>query len=351
MKKWLGYFAVLLFAPLAMTGCTSWGDASLKVPEKKRLVEIMKDDGIISLPYTVYGAGVFLVDMQIGDGPSHSFMIDTGATKSALYKSSLNKLGLGYHGKAAMVVHGINSQGARPVVKVPMLKIGSQSFTDFDMVVLEDRLNIEGQKILPIGLIGMDILAQFRVYVDSDNRRFNLIPKNIPSPRFPAKWRTVNLIANPFVEYDHGLHFLEIRLGNYLMPALLDTGAEDNMMNWSISQYPQLKRARKKLYEKWVVEGAVGSFDPRYIVKTRNIRSGQKFWDESEFLVVDFDGLDILGVKEQPFLIAGSPLLAEQTFYIDFAENFMRFKPAKALQRGRTLTSTTTVYNDKNVEQ
>jgi hypothetical protein len=98
-------------------------------------------------------------------------------------------------------------------------------------------------------------------------------------------------------------------------------------MNWDAATYPNLKRARKKLYEKWLIDGAVGTFEPVYRIKAQKFRAGQKYWDEHDFLVTNFDGLEILGIENEPFVIASGNLFMGKTFYIDFTEDFILFKP------------------------
>ena len=308
---------------------------------------MLSSDKVISLPYKVYGKGIYAIDVTTAEGKNLPFIIDTGATRSAIFKSTLRQMGIEPSDNSIMNIHGISDKAFRPVATIPSMMIGTKIFTNHAVAVLEERKLPVEQSINPRGLIGMDILSDYRLFVDSETRTFNLIPRSLPAPKIPYKWETVELYTNPFVDQDHDLHFMKIRLGNHLLPALLDMGSEDNMMNWSVSKFPQLKRVRKKLYETWIVEGAVGTFDPLYRIKTRNIRSGQKFWDSTDFLVMDFDGLEILGIDNQPFLIAGSSMFSEQTFYLDFADNFMRFKPKQNSVRAKSLTVTNTVYRDK----
>ena len=86
----------------------------------------------------------------------------------------------------------------------------------------------------------------------------------------------------------------------------MDTGAQFNMMNWNINRFPKLRTIKRKLRRNWVLQGAVGSFKPVSRIKAENARAGQKFWPESEFLVFDFESLNVLGIDGKPFVIAGN---------------------------------------------
>lgn len=348
MKRWMTYLLVGAAAAL-MAGCSA--SPSLNSEAKPSLARLMKSDGIISLPYEVYGKGVYSIPLEDHTGHVGAYLVDTGATRSALFSSTVRRLDLKPVEGRTITVHGMAETGDRPAVLVPLLKVGPAEYNDHLVAVLEDRSDALERQVKPAGLIGMDVLADFRVYVDARTQTFNLIPKDLPAPKLPPTWRNVMLKPNPFNGQGNGLHFMEIRLGNHLIPALLDTGSEVNMMNWNATKFPQLRSARKRMYNNWVMEGAVGTFDPVYRIRAKNFRSGQKFWDEHEFVVMNLDSLEILGVKDEAFLIASSNLFAEQTFYIDFGEDFLSFKPADSRDHGGTLTSRTTVYQRREGEQ
>lgn len=338
----------LIFAALFMMSCQT---ADIGSRDTVTLRETLQSEQIVSLPYRLYHDRVFTVDVVAPDGRVLPFLVDTGATKSALYRRSLSRLNVSVDGGREIQVHGMHKMGARPVISVPELALGPRKLENFEFAILDNRIGDRVTGLQPAGLIGMDIMSDYRIYVDAEAKTFNLIPRSLPSPKIPYMWERVELEKNPFSEHDHGLHFMKIRVGNQLMPALLDTGSEDNLMSWNVSKFPQLRRARKRLYENWLMEGAIGEFEPDYAVSVKNMRSGQKFWERSEFVVVDFKGLGILGLKDESFLIAGSALLVDETFYVDFAENLMRFKPERQGGRARSLTSTTTVYQDKERAQ
>ena len=71
------------------------------------------------------------------------------------------------------------------------------------------------------------------------------------------------------------------------------------------------------------MQGAVGVFKPQTKIRLRHFRGGQKFWEDKDFIVMDFESLDILGVADQPFIIAGMNLFAGETIFIDFERNFL----------------------------
>ena len=123
------------------------------------------------------------------------------------------------------------------------------------------------------------------------------------------------------------MHFIELRVDGRKTPALLDTGSEFNAMNWNSASYTQAKHLRRKLRKDWALQGANGTFDPVAKANLKLIRSGQKFWEDKDFIIMDFKSLDILGAEDDPFIIVGMNLLAEETVVLDFENNIMAIKP------------------------
>ena len=330
MNSWKKYGLCVLAVSL-VNGCSTYnGDTKAS---QLSLTDIVVEEGVISLPYRSFGRGIFVIDALDHTGFSRPFLIDTGATRSAIFTSTQKDLGLPKESDLSFKIHGMADNAERPAVILPSLRFKTHEIRNHAFVLIKDRQEYFTSDIKPAGLIGMDILKDFRIFVDADAKSLTLIPQRLPSPKLPLFWKTVSLKENPYGDGWYNLHFFDIRIGNQLLPALLDTGSEINLMNWDAATYPNLKRARKKLYEKWLIDGAVGTFEPVYRIKAQNFRAGQKYWDEHDFLVTNFDGLEILGIENEPFVIASGNLFMGKTFYIDFTEDFILFKPAASSQR------------------
>lgn len=334
MSPYLRHMVAALAAFAVLTGCSSVSSTSKSRP-KKSLEQTLSSKKIVRLPYKSFGQGVYAVSLPTFTGEDMVFLVDTGATQSAVYKSTVRKIGAENLSDETVTIHGMIDNEDKPIVYFPGLKIGKKTYKNHKMAVLSDMTRSEETRIKPAGLLGMDILSDYRIYVDAEEKVFNLIPRKIPAPQLPGSWRYIALKSNPFQIDEHDLHYMEIRLGHQLLPALLDTGSEASIMNWSVSRFPGLKRARKKIYDDWVLSGAIGEFDPVSRVRVKNFRAGQKFWKAQDFIVMDFDNLDVLGINDQPFIIAGVNLLAERTFYLDFETNQLLIKPDEYDLAGR----------------
>ena len=284
---------------------------------------------VVPLPYKEFGKGVFVVDIGVANLGPRPFLLDTGATRSAVFEDLAKELALVPQGQEAVMVHGMTAKDLKQRSTIESMSVGPHVYQDVSVVILSERKDKPADKVLPQGLIGMDILSKFRLYVDGPEKMIYLIPVSLPELKPPPYWRKIQLIKNPYSETDYGLHFFEMRVGNKLVPALFDSGSEINIVNWNSVHFPQLKSMRRRLREKWVIDGAVGEFDPVTVVNMQNFRSGQKRWDKREFYVMDFDNLGILGVESQPFIIAGANLFAGGSFYVDFETDQLIVRPTE----------------------
>jgi len=329
---------LLLLALFLLSACETMSSSSGieldKVDSKK---------GILQFSLTETSSGRLVVPVSLPNDHHVNLLLDTGATQSALFAKDWNKLDIQSEKIDMVQIHGMAAAGLQPVVSLPYMKIGSQTVQDIRLARLDnlDTFQLLGE-IEHDGILGMDILEKFHLYVDGPNRVLNLIPLKLGPLIPPVSWKKVELKPNPYDDVnERNLHFMEIRLGNRLTPALLDTGSEFNLMNWETAQYPQIRNLKKRLREKWKLEGAIGEFRPLAKVNVNGYRIGQKSFDESDFLILDFDSLAVLGIEEEPFIILGSQALKNQHYVIDFENNQMAFQPGKndvnGISRGESL--------------
>lgn len=325
MKLWRIFISIMMGG--AITAC-----ASAPKPYGLTLTDIEQDRRVITydLPPTKFGRMV--VEVGMPDGQSTMMMLDTGATRSAVFASESTRLGLTRLPGTTVRIHGMVGSGVQPVTKVPEMRLQGTVLRDVTLAILKNPDREARQKELHSGILGMDILSKFHLYVDGPQRILRLIPVGVGTPRVPTDWRIVDLEGNPFTEDGRALHFMKIRLGNSLTPALLDTGSELNLMNWNTSRFPQLRSLRRRLRETWVIEGANGTFDPVSKIGVDGFRAGQKRWGKDSFVVLNFDSLGILGMGDDAFVILGATALKNERYVLDFANDRLSFAPTTDTQ-------------------
>jgi len=317
-----------LLLSLVSAGLLCFGGCASR-PDKPVALETALSTGTaIPIKMSLTEGGLILLEDIKINGLSFDFIMDTGATQSAIFKSSLEQLDLNLTSYEDTMVHGMMQSKQHRLVNIPNFEIGSIQFLIKSMVVLEDRDLGIGQRIDYDGLIGMDVLSNYQIYVSPESGEMSFI-SNTSHIFVPNHWRRVELLENPFLADNRDLHFIELRVDGRLTPALVDTGAEFNAMNWSSASFSQAKYVKKRLREGWELQGAVGTFEPVAKVNMELVRSGQKFWRDKDFIIMDFNSLDVLGTTDEPFIIAGMKLFSDDTLFMDFERNYIAMEPKK----------------------
>ena len=312
----------LLLVALYLAACET-----VPRPQGLSISDIETDPRVQSftLPQTPHGRMV--IEAGLPNGRQVNLMLDTGATRSALYASEWEKLDTAGDGQKEVRIHGMLAADIQPLMTLPTLRLGTTTLRDVPIARLNNPEREARERELHDGILGMDILSQFHIYVDRPAEILKLIPKEIGQITPPPAWRIVSLKPNPFLEDGRALHFMDVRLGNALTPALLDTGSEFNLMNWNTSRFPQLRAVKSRLLKKWEIEGAVGTFQPVSKIRATDYRAGQKLFEGTDFIVLDFESLDVLGIEDNPFIIIGADALKNERYVLDFERDKLTFAP------------------------
>jgi len=296
------------------------------------LSEILQAPDVVTLPYEVTEAGLFQVEVGIGEKLVSKMILDTGATRSAIYKHLQNQLDIGLSGETIRI-HGMVESGLRPELISPYIKIGGRKLEGLSVAVLEDLPKDSHNARPQGGIIGLDILADYYVYFDNQSGLLSLIPRHYTHINLPPEWLRVHLKNNPFGLDMQTLKYMDIRVTGKIVPALFDTGSEINAINWSAINHPQIKLEQRRLRKNCRLRGAVGEFDPKVKIRLVKFRSGQKFWDLREFIVLNFQSLDVLGVNDQAFMIAGANMFSDTSFWLDLKGDEILFDPTEGREK------------------
>ncbi len=302
--------------------------ASYNYPPKSMTINHLLDKRFSALPVQVMDNGLLTVPVRINDAKPVRFMIDTGATRSAIYKSSALELGLPIESEKTVQIHGMIQNERRPEIRASKFVLGNYSVINTPLAIL-DRPKDEALEIETdlSGILAMDILINYQLIFDHKSKTLHFTKNRKKPLKIPQHWKQIKLTTNPYIDDGRNLRFLEMRMIGSNTSALLDTGSELNIMNWHVAKYPNVRQLRKRLRETWKLTGAIGQFKPRVRAQIKGFRAGQKYWRNQEFIVMDFDSLDILGIKDKPFIIAGVGLINETSFILDFRHNILALSP------------------------
>lgn len=307
------------------------GSGCVSAPRKRAgnlsLNALLQNPAVQLYSLSTTSHGRMIVDMALPNGRVVKMMLDTGATRSALYNYEWQQLSTVSEPAEMIRIFGMISTGVHPVKYLNSVMIGGHQIDNVTLARLPiPDVDVRARESHD-GILGMDILSHFHLYYDGPRRELRLIPTDLGTPSAPVQWRIVPLSSNPFLEDGRNLHFMKLRIGNVLFDGLLDTGSEFNLMNWNIKRFPRLRAARRRLKERWEIEGAIGSFSPVFKVTAENVRAGQKLFDHNEFIVLDFETLNVLGIEGRPFAILGADALKDERYILNFQNDTMVFEP------------------------
>jgi len=333
---------IILWVLSILVACSSI--YSEKSDHPATLKDVIQHSDVITIPLRVLPDGLMAVDVTLNEQSQARFVLDTGATKTAVFSDLRMRMDDIETAPQRVMIHGMTQKEETETITLPSLQFGSAIFTGLNVAVLSNPKQNDVAHMSIDGLIGMDILSHYRLFVDAKSSKVSFIPQKLERPFIPSSWRKIALIANPFTDKDRRLHFITVLIAGNYTPALLDTGAGFSAVNWAVADVPQLRAARRRLFNEWQIQGAVGEFSPVARVYLSHVRAGQKTWKGEEFIVMDFDALNILGGANEQLMIVGMNLLKGHNFYIDFWANELAIMPT--LEELNALPRTaTTIYN------
>lgn len=284
------------------------------------LEKLLSSENVMALPFEQSEDGLIYLSVKRFDETGR-FVMDTGATRSAIFEDS--KLAMEAESQTVGIanIFGLIDTGTYPLIRLEDLRLGKKPLSGLSLALLPDRKDKKSKDM--DGVLGMDFLEQFRILIEANKKTVYLISKQAPDVILTPSWVPVDLISNPIEGAESRLRFFDLRIGNHKLPALLDTGSEVNLINWNATKIPEIRRMKKRLFENWKVKGAIGEFKPRAKVRVKYLRSGLMRWGASEFIVLDFDHLERIGLAEEPLAIGGFPMFYDRTVFIDFSSNQM----------------------------
>lgn len=268
--------------------------------------------------------GQYTVEVLLnGEGP-FVFMIDSAATRTCIFEKTLAKLNL-EDPTTESLISGMTAARMRPTVTLQSLSFGKSVFEDHSVVVLEDW---DDQVERLDGILGIEILQKFALAFSHGENRLRIRNRFNPRAIKYKGWNKIHLISNPYPVEDYGLKFTGAKIGKRLIPAMIDTGANFTTISWSSLDGTRLAKEKKRLREEWVIQGAVGEFKPRMIVKLDKLNIGGVPLFKHELLLMDFEQLQVNGHGQYPLIIAGIDLMGGRDFVLDLKNDALYVEPS-----------------------
>jgi len=240
-----------------------------------------------------------------GVGP-FPFIIDTGASRSIIYRSLTAMLKL-----EAIPFQSRNIITANGYRRALIYPIG-------DIFALGRTLQIAETVALPDipgssakGLIGVDLLSGRILHVRPQASLAELVTDSHVFDG-PA-WTAVQ--GRPVA---YGSLALSVEIGGVTVPVVVDTGASDTVINKAGAE-TLLRAASGVRSEKTTAVVARGRAVAREKLILPNFSLGSKSFEDTRIYVADVPVFRLLGASKVPAIILGMNVLKQQDFAIDFA--------------------------------
>jgi predicted aspartyl protease len=182
---------------------------------------------LADLPLTI-AAGKLFIPATLNQA-QESFILDTGASTTAISSDAAGRLSIPHDFDTAIHVSGVGGASSTLLIaQVDKLVLGRAGFAHQTWPII-DMTAVTSGATAPAGLIGADVLRQFDVSIDVPAQRFALwriAGCYGPPPPWPDAPPPVSVELNPA-----GHIVVPLTVGMATVPAILDTGAASFVMS------------------------------------------------------------------------------------------------------------------------
>jgi predicted aspartyl protease len=228
-----------------------------------------------------------------GHGPFR-FVIDTGATQSAIAFRTAQTLGFTPEAGATTMLNGVTGSALVPTVEVQQLQAG-------DLVLGRSRMPVLGFVMADAdGILGVEGLEDKRIVVDFRHDRVTIAhSRNERAPRgyytIPVSLRFGRLLV------------IDARIGRVRMKAVIDTGAQATLGNGALATMLGVKVNPKK--PQTDVFGATADLQHGDSVLIPHVNLGETQIDRVNVTFGDLYVFKLWEMESQPALLIGMDVL------------------------------------------
>jgi hypothetical protein len=230
-------------------------------------------------------------------GPFH-FMLDTGATRTAIAARTVAQLGLQPDQQQRVLLRGVSGVKRVPTVVLQKLEAGSMQFDQLRVPVLSGRV-MEGLD----GVIGADTLNTHRVSADFRNDRIRISDGS--DGRADKRYQVV-----AFKRISRPLVMIDVLVGPVRARAVIDTGGAHTLGNNALlgalrsrfgGNLPGTVQSR--------VADATDTLQPALLAPVPYLVFGPVALANLPVSFGDFSIFDIWGINDRPTLLLGMDVL------------------------------------------
>jgi predicted aspartyl protease len=265
---------------------------------------VLDDDNAAVVTPLVFGRdGHVIVQAMIdGQGPFR-FALDTGASISVIFNTTLERAQLEIVAAERVAIQGMIGAGAFPLTAIAELRIEN---------VISDPID---------GILGIDFLRQYAVGVSARDQVVRLYPPQLVSQRSYRGWTSIPMRQLQIGTRDAIVYTINLHINETDIPAILDLGAGSNLMNWHTAKAIPVRPDRSERGTE--LRGVIETLPVTAELQIDRFRIEHVIWRDSTFLVSDFPIFEALGLGESLVAIVGPGLFKQRDFVIDFERQRM----------------------------
>lgn len=307
----------------------SLGSALLALPARGQSIPSSEDDPTIQLLtnlFTRVGAAVIIN----GQGP-FIFVIDTGAGATAISEGLAERLALPR--REPVIVHGITAAARTGSVAVERLQLSGLNFRALHCPVLPS------ENIAADGLLGLDVLGNFRLSFDVQRRSASLGQPGVRILTDAAEMTTGSRLPRGAIRSTRGrfgqLILTQVTVEDLPTAAFVDSGAQYSIGNEHLRRAISARTSEGGRLSRTVpLYGVTGQSLAAEIGEVSDLRLGSTRLGSTPLLFADLHCFRTLQLADRPALLIGADLLGRfRHVVLDFDAGTVTFR---GLRRGRS---------------
>ncbi len=261
------------------------------------------------------------VEVGVGGGRKALFVIDTGAERTALSARLTQRIGLAPG--PPVLIHGITASELAATAILPRLEVEDRSFSQLVLPVFADDL------IGADGLLGLDILSQYRLTLDLRGRRVMIAPSGPDVIERGIAFGRASRIRNDVSRIHRGrfgqLFMTQLEVGGVPAVGFVDSGAQYSIANLALMramdrQVPAASHGQVRVY------GVTGQSLVARTGSAPSLRVARWNLGPTPLLFADLHAFSVLNLNHRPALLLGADIIGRfSRITLDYGRSELRF--------------------------
>ena len=312
-------FRLLSVAAACLLGLNGAFAQSSREPESSVLpLAPDRNDDRLVIPTTHDGIGRIVALVMVNGAGPFRFVVDTGATHSAVSKPLVKKLNLANEkaGAASVLLSGVTGSAQVAIVRIESLTVGALSLGPLDVPVIDAVLADAD------GVLGADAMVDSRLTIDFKNNRIVIERSSFQAP--PRYFYSI-----PFRFGFGRLLLADATIGRVRVKAIIDTGADRTLGNIPLRNSLRIGRETARGLYSTDVEGVTADLQPGDVAEAPMLAMGNVKVGQIDITFGDLHVFKVWGFQRSPALLIGMDVLGVlDTLIIDYRRKELQVMPA-----------------------